>query len=186
MIVSGDGGQVGVSLRDVVLSQLNYEPRPTSTTTSPRRHPFGAHSFYVPGTQLFPTADGHRHSSSPTEQEVVRRRGRYRGFPTMAERSARRDEVLAVVTRALATDTAVSWEARCGRSAFRVGGPVTSRRSTPPRRSWCRRGKFRLVAGDQDRRIRCPSTAGSGARRPGAGSVVVVDDHRRLRHAPDR
>ena len=65
----------------------------------------------------------------------------------MAERSARRDEVLAVVTRALATDTAVSWEARLRP----LGIPVSAvrslpGRSTPPRRSWCRRG-VRLVAG---------------------------------------
>ena len=34
------------------------------------------------------------------------------GFPTMAERAARRDQVLAVVTQALAADTALAWEAR--------------------------------------------------------------------------
>ena len=34
------------------------------------------------------------------------------GFATMAERAARRDEVLAVVSAALATDTAAGWEAR--------------------------------------------------------------------------
>jgi crotonobetainyl-CoA:carnitine CoA-transferase CaiB-like acyl-CoA transferase len=34
------------------------------------------------------------------------------GFETMAERVSRRDEVLAVVTATLATDTAANWEAR--------------------------------------------------------------------------
>jgi CoA:oxalate CoA-transferase len=34
------------------------------------------------------------------------------GFATMAERVARRAEVLTVVTKALAADTAASWEAR--------------------------------------------------------------------------
>ena len=34
------------------------------------------------------------------------------GFPTMAERAAKRAEVLEVVTAALATDTALGWESR--------------------------------------------------------------------------
>ncbi|MBO0864755.1 MAG: CoA transferase, partial [Mycobacterium sp.] len=34
------------------------------------------------------------------------------GFETMVERVARRDEVLAVVAAALATDSAANWEAR--------------------------------------------------------------------------
>jgi F420-dependent oxidoreductase-like protein len=37
------------------------------------------------------------------------------GFGTMAERTSRRAEVLAVVTKALATDTAESWETRLRR-----------------------------------------------------------------------
>ena len=115
-IVSGRGGQVDVSLRDVMLSQLNYhasaylndgiEPRP--------RRPFGAHSYYVPA-QLFPTADGYlalfiTHDgfwkSFAAEANIARFRARW------PRRVARRDEVLAVVTAALATDTAAGWEAR--------------------------------------------------------------------------
>ncbi len=58
-IVSGRGGQVDVSLRDVVLSQLNYRASAyLNDGVAPQRHPFGAHSYYVPA-QLFSTADGY-------------------------------------------------------------------------------------------------------------------------------
>nr|AXL06705.1 CoA transferase [uncultured bacterium] len=113
-IVSGRGGQVEVSLRDVMLSQLNYRASAyLNEGTEPRRLPFGAHSFYVPA-QLFPTAGGHlalfvTHDgfwkSFATEAGID-------GFETMAERVARRDDVLAAVTMALAADTAESWESR--------------------------------------------------------------------------
>lgn len=114
MIVSGRGGQVDVSLRDVMLSQLNYRAAAyLNDGTEPRRYPNGAHSYYVPA-QLFPTADGYlalfiTHDgfwkSFAAEAQID-------GFATMAERAARREEVLAVVTSALATDTAKNWEAR--------------------------------------------------------------------------
>ena len=150
MIVSGDGGQVDVSLRDVMLSQLNYKASAyLNDGVHPRRHPFGAHSFYVPA-QLFPTADGHlalfiTHDgfwrSFAAEAGIE-------GFPTMADRSARRDEVLAVVTKALATDTAVSWEARLRP----LGIPVSAVRSLPEALDATPEvvvsaGEFRLVAG---------------------------------------
>ncbi len=150
MIVSGDGGQVDVSLRDVMLSQLNYKASAyLNDGVHPRRHPFGAHSFYVPA-QLFPTADGHlalfiTHDgfwrSFAAEAGIE-------GFPTMADRSARRDEVLAVVTKALATDTAVSWEARLRP----LGIPVSAVWSLPEALDATPEvvvsaGEFRLVAG---------------------------------------
>src|ERR1700734_668699 len=57
-IVSGRGGQVEVSLRDVMLSQLNYRASAyLNDGIEPRRLPMGAHSYYVPA-QLFSTADG--------------------------------------------------------------------------------------------------------------------------------
>ena len=113
-IVSGRGGQVDVSLRDVVMSQLNYRASAyLNDGAAPQRHPFGAHSYYVPA-QLFSTADGYlalfiTHDAfwkSFADEAGIS------GFPTMAERAAQRDEVLAVVTAALATDSAKSWEAR--------------------------------------------------------------------------
>jgi crotonobetainyl-CoA:carnitine CoA-transferase CaiB-like acyl-CoA transferase len=94
----------------------------------PQRHPFGAHSYYVPA-QLFPTADGYlalfiTHDgfwrSFSAEAGIS-------GFPTMAERASRRDEVLAVVTAALATDNAKSWEARLRP----LGLPAAAVRSLP-------------------------------------------------------
>jgi CoA:oxalate CoA-transferase len=113
-IVSGRGGQVDVSMRDVMLSQLNYRAAAyLNDGIEPRRLPFGAHSYYVPA-QLFPTAGGYlalfvTHDgfwkSFAAEAGIS-------GFPTMTERAARREEVLAAVTRALAADTAMGWESR--------------------------------------------------------------------------
>ncbi|MER7638650.1 CoA transferase [Streptomyces sp. NPDC126522] len=113
-IVSGHGGQVEVSLRDVMLSQLNYRASAyLNEGVEPRRLPSGAHSYYVPA-QLFPTAEGHlalfiTHDGFWKSFAVEAGIG---GFPTMAERAARREEVLAAVMDALAEDTAVAWEAR--------------------------------------------------------------------------
>ena len=113
-IVSGRGGQVDVSLRDVMLSQLNYRASAyLNDGAEPLRYPYGAHSYYVPA-QLFSTADGYlalfiTHDafwkSFATEAGIE-------GFLTMAERAARREEVLAVVASALASDSAKGWEAR--------------------------------------------------------------------------
>ncbi|MDH6245223.1 CoA transferase [Mycobacterium sp. OTB74] len=113
-IVSGRGGQIDVNLRDVMLSQLNYHASAyLNSGVQPQRRPFGAHSFYVPA-QLFPTASGYL-------ALFITHDGFWRsfageagisGFDTMAERAANRDEVLAVVSAALATDTALNWEAR--------------------------------------------------------------------------
>ncbi|RAY17074.1 CoA transferase [Actinomadura craniellae] len=148
-IVSGRGGQVEVSLRDVLLSQLNYRASAyLNEGTEPRRLPFGAHSYYVPA-QLFPTAEGYlalfvTHDgfwkSFSAEAGIE-------GFPTMAERAARREEVLAVVTRALATDTAAGWESRLRP----LGVPAAAVRTLPEAleatpEMVVRAGDFRLVA----------------------------------------
>ena len=127
--MSGRGGQVDVCLRDVLLSQLNYHAAAyLNSGVTPQRRPFGAHSFYVPA-QLFPTAEGFlalfiTHDgfwrAFSTEAGVA-------GFETMAERSARREDVLAVVSAALATDTAASWEARLEP----LGIPVAAVRTLP-------------------------------------------------------
>jgi crotonobetainyl-CoA:carnitine CoA-transferase CaiB-like acyl-CoA transferase len=128
-IISGRGGQVDVSLRDVMLSQLNYRAAAyLNDGAAPQRFPFGAHSYYVPA-QLFSTADGYlalfiTHdafwSSFAAEANID-------GFPTMAERAARRDEVLSVVSAALATDTAAGWESRLRP----LGIPVAAVRTLP-------------------------------------------------------
>lgn len=113
-IVSGRGGQVDVSLRDVMLSQLNYRASAyLNDGVEPRRHPNGAHSYYVPA-QLFTTAEGYlalfiTHDgfwrSFSAEAGIS-------GYSTMAERAANREEVLAIVSAALTADTALGWESR--------------------------------------------------------------------------
>lgn len=128
-IVSGRGGQLDVSLHDVMLSQLNYRASAyLNEGTVPRRMPHGAHSYYVPA-QLFPTADG-------TLALFITHDGFWRtfaaeagidGFGTMAERAARRDEVLEVVTAALAGDSASGWERRLRP----LGVPAAAVRSLP-------------------------------------------------------
>jgi crotonobetainyl-CoA:carnitine CoA-transferase CaiB-like acyl-CoA transferase len=128
-IVSGRGGQVDVSLRDVMLSQLNYRAAAfLNDGVEPRRHPYGAHSYYVPA-QLFSTADGYlalfiTHDAFWAAFAAEAGVG---GFPTMAERAARRDEVLALVSAALHTDTAANWEARLRP----LGIPVSAVRTLP-------------------------------------------------------
>ncbi len=129
MIVSGQGGQVDVSLRDVMFSQLNYRASAyLNDGVHPRRHPFGAHSFYVPA-QLFPTADGYLALFVTHDGfwKIFAAEAGIDGFPTMAERSARRYEVLAIVTGALAADTAAGWEARLRP----LGIPAAAVRSLP-------------------------------------------------------
>jgi len=133
-IVSGRGGQIDVSLRDVMLSQLNYHASAyLNDGVRPQRRPNGAHSFYVPA-QLFPTAEGHlalfiTHDgfwrSFATEAGLTA--GAQLPFATMAERAERRDEVLALVSEALATDTAQGWEARLKP----LGIPAAAVRSLP-------------------------------------------------------
>lgn len=129
MIVSGNGGQVEVSLRDVMLSQLNYKASAyLNDGVHPHRHPYGAHLFYVPA-QLFPTAEGYLALFITHDGfwRTFAAEAGVEGFGTMAERSARRDEVLAAVTTALAADTAAGWEARLRP----LGIPVAAVRSLP-------------------------------------------------------
>lgn len=113
-IVSGRGGQVDVSLQDVMLSQLNYRAAAyLNDGAEPKRYPFGAHSYYVPA-QLFSTAEGFLALFITHDgfwASFAREAG-IEGFATMAERASRRDEVLALVSAALAGDTAVGWQKR--------------------------------------------------------------------------
>lgn len=113
-IVSGRGGQVEVSLSEVMLSQLNYHASAyLNEGKQPLRRPFGAHAYYVPA-QIFPTAEGYlalfiTHDgfwkTFAAEADID-------GFATMAERAAHRDELLAIVLGALSSDTAAGWESR--------------------------------------------------------------------------
>jgi crotonobetainyl-CoA:carnitine CoA-transferase CaiB-like acyl-CoA transferase len=113
-IVSGRGGQVDVSLRDVMLSQLNYRASAyLNDGAEPQRYPYGAHSYYVPA-QLFSTADGHLalFITHDAFWKSFAAEAGIEGFTTMAERAAHREEVLAVVAARLATDSARGWEDR--------------------------------------------------------------------------
>jgi CoA:oxalate CoA-transferase len=118
-----------VSLRDVMLSQLNYRASAyLNDGAAPQRYPFGAHSYYVPA-QLFPTADGYLalFITHDAFWKAFADEAKIDGFPTMAERAAKRDEVLEVVTAALGTDTAASWESRL----HPLGIPVAAVRTLP-------------------------------------------------------
>ncbi|ULE35761.1 CaiB/BaiF CoA transferase family protein [Mycobacterium sp. IDR2000157661] len=128
-IVSGRGGQVDVSLRDVMLSQLNYRASAyLNDGAAPLRYPYGAHSYYVPA-QLFATAEGYLalFITHDAFWRAFAAEAGIDGFPTMAERAANRVEVLAVVADALASDTAASWEARLRP----LGIPVAAVRTLP-------------------------------------------------------
>lgn len=169
-IVSGGGGQVDVSLRDVMLSQLNYHAAAyLNDGIEPQRRPFGAHSYYAPA-QLFPTSDGYlalfvTHDgfwkSFAAEAGID-------GFETMTQRVARRDEVLAAVTSALATDTAASWERRLRP----LGVPAAAVRTLPEALDATpevvvRAGDFRLVGSpvrvsDYEPRYRPPPSMNIG------------------------
>ncbi|WP_280315605.1 CaiB/BaiF CoA transferase family protein [Nocardia abscessus] len=113
-IVSGRGGQIDVSLYEVMLSQLNYHAAAyLNEGKRPQRRPFGAHSYYVPA-QIFPTADGYLALFVTHDGfwKTFAAEAGIDGFELMADRVARRVEVLAAVTAALAADTATGWEAR--------------------------------------------------------------------------
>nr|WP_202422436.1 CoA transferase [Gordonia sp. SID5947] len=113
-IVSGRGGQIDVSLRDVMFSQLNYHASAfLNGGTVPVRRPFGAHSYYVPA-QIFGTADGYLALFITHDRfwQVFATEAGVEGFTRMAERAERRDEVLAAVGQALSADTADNWEKR--------------------------------------------------------------------------
>ncbi|MEH0421271.1 CaiB/BaiF CoA transferase family protein [Streptomyces sp. B21-083] len=112
-VVSGRGGQVEVSLRDVMLSQLNYHAAAWLNDGAAPRRLGGAHAYYVPA-QLFPTAEGHLALFITHDGfwRAFAAEAGIEGYATMAERAARRDEVIAAVTKALAGDSAAAWEAR--------------------------------------------------------------------------
>ena len=170
-IVSGRGGQVDVSLRDVMLSQLNYRASAyLNDGIEPQRHPYGAHSYYVPA-QLFPTADGYLalFITHDAFWRLFAAEAGIEGFPTMAERAAQRDEVLAVVTAALATDTATGWEARLRP----LGIPAAAVRTLPEALEATPEvvvtaGEFRLVGSPirvSGYRTRLPAGAAAGRAR---------------------
>ena len=123
-----------MSLRDVMLSQLNYRASAyLNDGVEPQRHPNGAHSYYVPA-QLFPTADGYlalfiTHDgfwrSFAAEAGID-------GFATMAERAA------------TATKCSRSSRRRWPPTPRRTGGPTAAARHPRRRGAVAARG----VGGD--------------------------------------
>ena len=107
------------------------------------------------------------------------------GFPTMAERAANRDEVLAVVSAALATDTAIGWEARLQP----LGIPAAAVRTLPEALEALPEivvsaGDYRLVGSSirvdgYEPDYRPPPLLGEHGGLPAVDVVVVVvvDDH---------
>ena len=116
-VIEGKGGQVDVSMFEVMLSQLNYRAAAyLNTGALPTRNPMGAHSFYVPA-QIFATADGHL-ALFVTHDQMWRRLCEGMAepgwaaddrFATMDARVAHRDDVITMLTERFATRTTDEW-----------------------------------------------------------------------------
>jgi crotonobetainyl-CoA:carnitine CoA-transferase CaiB-like acyl-CoA transferase len=129
MVLEGRGGQVDVSLFDVMLSQLNYKAATYLNGGGPPvRQAMGAHSFYVPA-QLFETATGHL-ALFVTHDEFWRRLCREIGrpewsddprFATMHARNEHRDELLEALGEILHGASAEEWTTRLRPLGIPVG-----------------------------------------------------------------
>jgi crotonobetainyl-CoA:carnitine CoA-transferase CaiB-like acyl-CoA transferase len=117
-VLEGKGGQVDVSLHDVMLSQLNYKAAAyLNGGGPPARQPLGAHQFYVPA-QLFETGSGYL-ALFVTRDDAWRRlctaidRADWADdprFATMHARFEHRAELLAALGGRLEQATAIEWE----------------------------------------------------------------------------
>ncbi|MFT3821172.1 MAG: CoA transferase [Rubrivivax sp.] len=119
-IVQGRGGQVDVSMHDVMLSQLNYlAGAALNAGEEPARLPASSHPYIVPA-QVFPTADGWLVlfiSHDDFWRGFCREVGRDdwaadARFATMAARRSHRAEVVAAVTEVLSHAGAAEWVRR--------------------------------------------------------------------------
>ena len=119
-IVEGKGGQIDLSMYDVMLSQLNYLAGAwLNAGERAERMPRSAHPYIVPA-QIFETSDGwlvvfishdefwRRFCGEAGRPEWLED-GR---FATMAARSRNRAAVLAALEPLLKSDTTASWSAR--------------------------------------------------------------------------
>ena len=131
-VLEGTGGQVDISLFDVMLSQLNYKAAAyLNGGGAPARQPLGAHTFYVPA-QLFETASGYI-ALFVTHDEFWRRlcgeigRPEWGGdprFATMHARFANRAELLDALGARLKEGSAVEWTERLRPLGIPVGAVV--------------------------------------------------------------
>jgi crotonobetainyl-CoA:carnitine CoA-transferase CaiB-like acyl-CoA transferase len=119
-VLEGKGGQVDVSLLDVMLAQLNYKAAAyLNGGGPPARQPLGAHQFYVPA-QLFETGAGYlalfvtRDDAWRRLCEAIDRRAWADDarFATMHARFEHRSELLAALGEQLKQATALEWEQR--------------------------------------------------------------------------
>ena len=128
-VYEGKGGQVDVSLFDVMLSQLNYKAAAylNGGERPPRQH-LGAHNFYVPA-QLFETGDGYL-ALFVTTDGMWRRlctgldRPEWADDPRFATMHARFDnrrELLAALGARLKDASATEWEDRLRPLGLAVG-----------------------------------------------------------------
>ncbi|MFN8034810.1 MAG: CoA transferase [Acidimicrobiia bacterium] len=128
-VLEGTGGQVDVSLFDVMLSQLNYKAASyLNGGSAPTRQPRGAHTFYVPA-QLFGTASGYL-ALFVAHDEFWRRlcaeieRPEWATDPRYATTHARfehREELLPALAARFESASASEWEARLGPLGIPVG-----------------------------------------------------------------
>jgi crotonobetainyl-CoA:carnitine CoA-transferase CaiB-like acyl-CoA transferase len=119
-VLEGKGGQVDVSLLDVMLSQLNYKAAAyLNGGAASGRSRLGAHAFYVPA-QLFETSSGYL-ALFVTRDEHWRRLCGEIGrpewaddprFATMQARFENRTELLDALEPVLKEVPATEWEAR--------------------------------------------------------------------------
>jgi crotonobetainyl-CoA:carnitine CoA-transferase CaiB-like acyl-CoA transferase len=128
-VLEGKGGQVDISLFDVMLSQLNYKAAAyLNGGDAPVRQPLGAHAFYVPA-QLFETKSGYL-ALFVTRDESWRRlcveigRADWADEPRFATMHARfdaREELLGALAACLKEAPAVEWEQRLRPLGITVG-----------------------------------------------------------------
>lgn len=132
-IVKGQGGQVDISLYDVMLSQLNYLAAAyLNAGERAQRYRRGAHPYIVPA-QIFPTRDGylalfisHDGFWQRFAEEVKRPQWiDDPHFATMDARHANRERVIEEVEALLKTDTTARWVQRLSRLGIVVAGIET-------------------------------------------------------------
>jgi crotonobetainyl-CoA:carnitine CoA-transferase CaiB-like acyl-CoA transferase len=131
-LLEGEGGQVDISLFEVMLSQLNYRAAAyLNGGEQPARQPSGAHSFYVPA-QLFETATGYL-ALFVTHDEFWRRLCQEIGrpewaddprFATMQQRFEHRTVLLDELGTVLRGASAAEWVERLRPLGIAVGEVV--------------------------------------------------------------
>ena len=129
-IVQGKGGQIDVSLHDVMLSQLNYLAAAyLNAGEKPVRQPGGAHPYIIPA-QIFDTSDGHL-ALFITHDDFWRRFAETVGrpewigdpaFATMAARTQNRELVVREIAGLLSAGTTEEWVEKLGPKGIVVAG----------------------------------------------------------------